>query len=465
MQIGKKVWAAALIGAALWLGGTAHAADDTRVAELERQIKALQEQIASMKSSGGNDVVEIERKIDILAREIESLKLGEAASDDAGKQRYGLGPSASKVYGIKNGVSVGGYGEALYSNPSSTLEDGTPSGADASVDLLRLVLYFGAKFTDKILFNSEIEYEHVTTGEGDEERGEVTVEFAYLDFLVNPAVNVRAGLLLVPVGFINERHEPPTYFGTRRPVVELRILPTTWSEDGVGVFGDIGSRVSYRAYVTSGLAAAAGTSSGAEGFTAEGIRDGRSKGGQASAEKLALTGRIDGEPISGLTVGASFFTVDAGQNLDFAGRTLSARTTVWDAHAEYRWRGLDVRALYAETSIDDAENVNLAQGFTGADSVGSEQHGWYASAGYDVLSHVEGSRHELSPYVVYEQVNTQDEVPAGFAVNPANDLDELTLGVMWKPIPNVAVKADWTKQETGASTGRDEINLSLGFMF
>jgi hypothetical protein len=333
------------------------------------------------------------------------------------------------------------------------------------VDLLRLVLYFGAKLNDKVLFNSEIEYEHVTTGEGDEERGEVTVEFAYLDFLVRQAVNVRAGLVLVPVGFLNERHEPPTYLGTRRPLVEQRILPTTWTEAGAGVFGDIGSKVSYRAYVTSGLAAAEGTSSGAEGFTAEGIRDGRSKGGQASAEKLALTGRIDGEPLAGLTVGASFYTVDAGQNIAFTGGTLSARTTVWDAHAEYIWRGLQARALYAETSIDDAEDVNLAQGFTGTESVGSRQHGWYAQVGYDVLSHVKDSHHELSPYVIYETLNTQAEVPAGFAADPANDLDEMTFGLMWKPIENVAVKVDWTKQETGARTGLDEINLSLGFMF
>ena len=464
-MIRKRTWAAAVTVAAVVVGG-AFAAEEDRVAELEKQIRALQGRVAAIKTDApASDVAEIERQIEVLAKEVESLKLGEVASDTASEGRYGLGPSASKVYGIQRGVSVGGYGEALYSNPSSSLEDGTPSGADASVDLLRLVLYFGAKFNDKILFNSEIEYEHVTTGEGDEERGEVTVEFAYLDFLVHPAVNVRAGLVLAPMGFINERHEPPTYFTTRRPLVETRIIPTTWTEAGAGVFGEIGPRVSYRAYVTSGLAAAEGTSSGAEGFTAEGIRDGRSKGGQASAEKLALTGRIDGEPFAGLTLGASFYTVDAGQNIDFAGGTLSARTTVWDAHAEYRWRGLQARALYAATSIDNVEDINLAQGFTGAESVGSDQSGWYVEAGYDVLSHFGNSRHELSPFFQYEQLDTQDEVPAGFAADPANDIDELTIGLRWKPIDNVAVKVDWTQQETGARTGRDEINLSLGFMF
>src|SRR5262245_38829903 len=126
---GKTKWIAAALGAALWLGG-ALAADDAKVAELEKQLKALQEQVAAMK---GTDTAELQRQIDVLSKEIESLKLGEVADQGTEGGKYGLGPSASKVYGIKKGVSVGGYGEALYSNPSSSLEDGTPSGADASV--------------------------------------------------------------------------------------------------------------------------------------------------------------------------------------------------------------------------------------------------------------------------------------------------------------------------------------------
>src|SRR4030095_768336 len=101
-------------------------------------------------------------------------------------------------------------------------------------------------------FNSEIEYEHATTGEGDEEKGEVSVEFAYLDYLIRPEVNVRAGLVLIPVGFINELHEPPVFLGARRPEVEDRIIPTTWRELGAGVFGDAGP-ITYRAYVVNGL--------------------------------------------------------------------------------------------------------------------------------------------------------------------------------------------------------------------
>ena len=450
----------------LFASGFAAFADDPKVGDLEKQVQELERQVQALRtgSSDSAKIAELEREIQVLAAEIEKLKLGEAAPESS-TGKYGLGPSASKIYGAKKGVSFGGYGEVIYSNPSSRLEDGTPSGQTATLDMLRGVFYFGAKFNDTIVFNSELEVEHATTGEGDEERGEVALEFAYLDFLLKTPVNVRAGLLLVPMGFVNERHEPPTYLGTHRPLVEQTIIPTTWSEIGAGLFGDLGSKVTYRAYVTSGLAAAGGTSSGAEGFFAEGIRDGRAEGSHASAEKLALTGRIDGTPVHGLTIGASFFTGDAGQNLPFGTGQLEAWTTVADLHAEYRWRGLMTRALYAHTSIGNAEDVNAVQGLTGAQSVGDGQYGWYGEVGYDVLSHVKDARQALIPYARYERLNTQDSVPAGFAADPATDVKLLTVGAMWKPIPNIALKLDWNQEKTGARTGLDEVALSLGFMF
>src|SRR5204862_6228332 len=140
----------------------------------------------------------------------------------------GLGPAAAKVYGRDRGVAVGGYGEALYQRFASRADDGTPAGRNDTLDLTRAVLYFGYKFDKGIVFNSEIEYEHATTGEGDEEKGETSVEFAYLEFPLGRDWGVRAGQLLVPVGFINELHEPPFFLGARRPDVETIIIPSTW---------------------------------------------------------------------------------------------------------------------------------------------------------------------------------------------------------------------------------------------
>src|SRR5215510_9730638 len=171
-------------------------------------------------------VEEVERREGILTDEIrkirEFLVLPETQEL---KGFYGLGPAASKVYGIPRGLSIGGYGE---SNFDVVVKNG--NGTDNSFDFVRLVAYLGYKFNDKFVLNSEIEFEHATTEEtaslaGD---GSVSVEFANLAYLYNPALNARGGLMLVPVGFINLVHEPPFYFGNVRPPVETQIIPTTW---------------------------------------------------------------------------------------------------------------------------------------------------------------------------------------------------------------------------------------------
>ena len=130
--------------------------------------------------------VELRRRVDVLADEQERFELGEVVGPLEGS-RYGLGPAASKVYAREQGLSIGGYGEALYR---------ALSGAVDEFDFLRAVFYFGYKFSESWVFNSEIEFEHAST----EEDGAVSVEFAYLDWLWNEWVNVRAGLLLVDDG-------------------------------------------------------------------------------------------------------------------------------------------------------------------------------------------------------------------------------------------------------------------------
>jgi hypothetical protein len=457
----------AALAAALVLAPAAWA-EDARTAELERKVKALEQSLAELKarSGGSPEVAELQRQIEVLTQEIENLKIGDAApaADASSGGKFGLAPAASKVYGVKRGVSVGGYGEMIYENPDATREDGTPSGRTAQLDFTRAIVYFGYKFNDRIVFNSEIEYEHATTGEGDEEKGEVSVEFAYLDFLFRDAINVRTGLMLVPMGFVNEMHEGPTFLGAKRPLVETRVIPTTWRENGVGVFGEAG-KLSYRAYLVTGLDAIEGSSSGAEGFQASGIRDGRSGGSQSPAEDFALTGRLDVKPLAGLVLGGSFFSGNAGQGESDAQGTVDARTTLVDFHAEYRWRGLQTRLLWARTSIGDVARINAAQGFTGDDSVGERQYGWYAEIGYDVLSGRDGTKQALIPFVRHERLNTQDRVPEGFQANPANDVTLTTLGASWKPIPNVAIKLDWNRFENEARTGVDQLNLAVGYLF
>ena len=174
------------------------------------------------------------KKTDILASEVEKLKTQLLIPETREyKSQFGLGPAASQVYRVNRGISLGGYGEALYTNYV-----GDKGDSKDTFDLQRAVLYLGYKFNDRIILNNEIEFEHASTGEGAEEKGEVSVEFSQLDFLLHDAANIRAGLMLMPMGFINEMHEPTTFHGSRRPDVERYIIPATWREMGAGLFGE-----------------------------------------------------------------------------------------------------------------------------------------------------------------------------------------------------------------------------------
>jgi hypothetical protein len=434
-----------------------------RIRELEKQVEELQRRLDRLSSSSDEEirrqVEELRRQIDVLTREIENLKSAapEKAPEASGSRgSFGLGPAASKIYGVTRGVSIGGYGEALYQNFDRKTDDGEPSDRTDSIDLARAVFYFGYKFDDHFLFNSEIEYEHATTGEGDEEKGEVSVEFAYVDYLIRRELNLRAGLVLLPVGFLNELHEPPVFLGARRPEVEDRILPTTWRELGLGVFGDAGP-FAYRAYLVNGLDAA-----GFEG--SDPLHEGRQGGSNARAEDFAVTGRLDFVGVPGLLVGASGYTGNSAQGRDVDGESFDGRVTLWDAHAEWRWRGIQARALTSRGTIGDAAEINALNGLVGSESVPRKFTGSYVETGYDVLF-PRGGRASLVPFARWEKFDTQDEVPAGFAANPENDIRLWTLGLQFRPIPQVVVKLDYQDVRNAAHTGVDQWNLALGWLF
>ena len=365
---------------------------------------------------------------------------------------------------MDRGVSIGGYGEVLYENFSREREDGEASDATDQVDALRGIVYVGYKFSDKVLFNSEIEVEHGSTSGG---TGSVSLEFAYLDYRLSDEFGLRGGLVLPPMGFVNEIHEPPTYLGTERPVTESVIIPSTWRENGVGVFGSTGD-VEYRAYLINSFDAVGGGPSPASGFSASGLRGGRQKGAKALAEDVAGVGRLDWTGVPGLMLGSSVFVGQTGQNRDApAGaedETLGARTVIWEGHAQYRARGFDLRGLVAVADLEDAAQLNAVSGFSGMQSVGERMVGGYLQAGYDVLQGAE-TEHQLLPYVRFERVNTQDEVPDGFAANPANDQRIVSLGAAWKPVPGAVLKADYQIHTNEAETGVDQFNVAIGYLF
>ena len=120
---------------------------------------------------------------------------------------------------IPQGVTIGGYGEILYNKPQDL---------NAEIDVQRLVMLFGYKFDERVQFVTEIEFEHVK---------EVYVEQAFINYNLTQGLNIRAGLMLVPMGIINEFHEPTTFNGVERPNLDKNIIPTTWREIGIGVSG------------------------------------------------------------------------------------------------------------------------------------------------------------------------------------------------------------------------------------
>ncbi len=383
---------------------------------------------------------ELARRMDLLAAEIERWSLADLIPPLLPGEP-GLGPAAAKVYGLEQGLAIGGYGEMLYQNhqPSSAEPD--------EIDLLRAVLYVGYRFDEHWLLNTEIEYEH-----GGEEVG---VEFSYLDYLHQPELNARAGLLLVPMGFLNELHEPTTFLSALRPGIERVILPTTWREVGAGLHGELGDFV-YRVYGLGGLDAL--------GFSADqGLRGGRQNGSEALAEDFALTGRLDWMGIGGLTLGTSAWTGDSGQDQLPGG---DVGTTILEGHAEWRWRGWQARALLARADLDDIAELNAALGFTGADSVGEVMAGGYVELGYDLLSWLAPeSGQSLVPFARWETYDTQAEVPAGFSSDPANDVEILTVGLDWRPIDSIVLKLDCMDVSNGDDTAVDQWNVSLGYIF
>ncbi len=418
-------------------------------------------------------LTDIEKKLDAALAEIEQLKLGSAASDTtpAYASRHGFAPAASRVYNVASGPSIGGYGEMIFDKSDRTREDGTLSGAGAHADLLRTVFYIGHKFSSSLLFNSEIEFEHsgvkdeaevgvdLGSGQGEAElSGEATMEFAYLDWQFHQRLGVRAGKLLVPVGLVNEQHEPPVFPGARRPETESVVIPSTWSAAGAGFYGETAQGLEWRAYVVEGLDAS-------HFDAARAIREGRQGASQSRFTHPAFTARLDYKGSAGLVLGVSGFTGDAWQQDQPAGAALSNRVSLADAHVRWQWHGLELRGLYATGTLSQAGALSDALALTGADRLGKRFAGGYAEAMFDVAPRLwPGTSYVLAPYVRAETLDTQEGVDGG-TNDPALERTITTFGLAAKPHPNVVVKLDREQRSNKANTETSRWNVALGWLF
>ena len=392
--------------------------------------------IAMALMSGNAMAASIEDKIDVLQQEIEELKAQMAKSESSNK--------AGGIQTFANKTTVGGYGELHYNNYKGGATD------KDEIDFHRFVIYLGHQFNDWISFKSELEIEHSNT----ENHGEVELEQAYLDFNFSQKLNAKAGVFVLPLGFINETHEPPTFYGVERNFVETRIIPSTWWEAGASLYGEIAPGWKYQAGLTSSLSAAH-----FEDFATKGVREGRRNVSEAPAENIAFSGRLDYSGQPGLTVGASIFTGNTGQD-DPLLNGADARLTLWDVHARYSKDRLDLRALYAQGHLDDAAEINAA--FPGFE-VASRFYGWYTEAAYHVWK--DGDL-DFAPFIRYEKWDTQADRPGNMVRSVGSKNDVLTVGANYWPHPQVVLKADYQNfDKPDGDKGDKRINLGLGYMF
>jgi hypothetical protein len=347
-------------------------------------------------------------------------------------------------------TSVGGYGEVHYTNA-------TGSNTPGEVNVRRFVLYLAHSFSERLAFRSELELEDTKIA-GGEPGGEVALEQAYLDYQISPAFTVRAGLVLAPIGIVNEIHEPPTFNGVARPSFDRDVIPTTWRDIGVGAVGTLpgSSGLSYRLYLVNGLKAS--------GFEAvSGIRGGRQEGKEASFANPSLTGRLEwARP--GLRLGGSFwYGGSANQDPVLGTGSFDNAVAVIAADARYDVGPLMFRGVLANVSIADAEAINAAYGA----QVGSRIAGGYVEGAYNLLSALApGSAQRLNAFLRYENYDTQAKVPAGVVEDESLARRITTLGLSYKPVYNVVFKGDYQLERTKAGLGEGEVlSLGVGYQF
>jgi hypothetical protein len=342
------------------------------------------------------------------------------------------------------------YGEISWLRP----RDPSQSTADVS----RFVIGLQHRFDDRTKMASELEVEHAVSSADDQ--GEVEVEQLYVERRLTDTYGLRAGLVLMPVGLLNANHEPTAYYGVARNLVETAIIPSTWREGGLQLFGEHANGVSWTAGLTTGFDLTKWDATASEGRESP-LASIHQEMQLAHSRDLAVSASVDWRGMPGLRLGASGFTGGASQGqAGFA--SPHARVSLFDVHAQWTPGPWDVSALWTQGRIAGAGALNTMN--AGASTpVPKRFDGWYGQVAYRWQL---GDDAVLAPFARYEHANTGrgfDGLPVG--VDPGAYATEAvrTLGVNWLLNPNVVLKADL--QRYRLDTSRDRVGLGLGYSF
>lgn len=360
------------------------------------------------------------------------------------------------------GLGIGGYGEVHFNQPL------TKNVKDASVlDVHRMVVFVGYNFSKNTQFVSEIEFEYAK---------ELWVEQAFLQHRLHKYVNLKAGLMLIPMGRINEYHEPTTFNGVERPVIDNKIAPSTWREVGVGISGNITPAFTrYQLYVVNGLS----------GYDTKGLfngnqalREGRQKGSKSYMTSPNFTGRVEFYGVSNLTVGVSgYFGKSQSrlyQNLHKDSTRLEARAdssvvgiSMLGADIKYNWKGVQLTTQFYYTGISNTLAYNqFTRTGNKINDLGSAMMGYYLEAGYNVFQQAENIPYELIPFVRYEGYNTHYKVESNVVKNDKYNVTQITAGLTLKLTKGAVLKTDLQFTKSAADDEYTKtLNAGIGVMF
>ena len=343
---------------------------------------------------------------------------------------------------IPQGVTLGGYAEVLYNQPTNL---------NGELDVERLVMLFGYKFDDRVQFVTEIEFEHVS---------EVYVEQAFVNYSFINGVNIRAGLMLVPMGIISEFHEPTTFNGVERPSMDRVIVPTTWREIGIGVTGRLdGLGLRYQAYFFNGFLSHDGVEGQLSGAT--GLRGGRQKGAKSVVDQFNLSAKLDYYGIPNLRLGLSAY---AGRTQAVDGQNAIPGSDIGLAmlglDARFKRKNISARAQFVHANLSDTVAYNR---LTDSD-LGSALGGYYIETAYNILPLT--NRQRLDAFVRYESYDTHKKVGASIARNPAFEREEWTLGLSYHMSIGTVFKIDYQSKRTGMTDSQfGQFNVGVGVWF